>query len=745
MGLPDIGPVKAEYTKETANAYDNYLEEEVKKEQEKTQENTQEDLENLKILTISKAIQENIYNSNLTISSYQFTNQDSYTETDFNDKTDTYVNMNSSFRYIRYNIDGAGLLYNQLAEGNDFKKDSPKKVFESIKNRLTQLEFNKKIDGNGKLSTFEIQNDQDMLYAIGFFQSIVETKSPSASKKDFRIGPKTLTALLENNISIHTSNATETTTTINIPKSIQERIDAYDGKWTLELGGQNITDDILKKILPTLQKLPNLNKLDLRNNQITKIEGLDHLTNLTMLSLGNNQITKIEGLENLTNLTTLWLVSNKITKIEGLDQLTNLTTLDLWNNQITKIEGLDTLTNLTDLWLFGNQIINREELKKLKKLTNLDGEPYNSSETTITYDNQNTETEKIDIAAIKTKLSEFDESKVKVRLYSKVEKSDYKKLFDAVVATDDETKIQLALTYMEALINGDQSMAWATDDQKYPGIKTFKIICESLGQNAVYEEVKNRLEGNPINQPIPEENEELQTETTDTWNTSSNREETDQNLPQDEVFTTIDNLDPQIDSNTYSNRIVLTPEEKEIVKDLYQEIIILTNEAEITAKLNEINDMKIIRGLWDVVTKKIDMLEKKGENIEHLKTISKMDIQRIDTLRGQLVEKTENIVSQYRKDPSNFTITTAPLKEEDKAQYLNEKESTIQVFFMVQDWGNDIEKISFDTDGNLLTNEITKDDKTYTIAQSENTITIKEKNTENDNLTTINDEEEIAF
>ena len=128
MGTPDIGPVKAEYDSETANKYDNYLEEEVKK----SHETTESDLEDLKIAAISKTLKENIYSSNLTISTYQFTNQENYTDTDFTDKTDTYVNMNSSFRYIRYNIGGAGTLYNQLAEGNDFIKDSPKKVFESI-------------------------------------------------------------------------------------------------------------------------------------------------------------------------------------------------------------------------------------------------------------------------------------------------------------------------------------------------------------------------------------------------------------------------------------------------------------------------------------------------------------------------------------------------------------------------------------------------------------------------------------
>lgn len=140
MANPNIGPVRAEYKSETANAYDTYLQEEMKKSQtEQTELKTQTEIENLKISSISKTIKEAIYNPSLTESPYQFTQKETYTNTDFNDRTDTYINMNISFRYIKFNIGGAGTLYNQLAEGNDFKKDSPKKIFENIKNRLVQL------------------------------------------------------------------------------------------------------------------------------------------------------------------------------------------------------------------------------------------------------------------------------------------------------------------------------------------------------------------------------------------------------------------------------------------------------------------------------------------------------------------------------------------------------------------------------------------------------------------------------
>lgn len=67
-----------------------------------------------------------------------------------------------------------------------------------------------------------------------------------------------------------------------------------------------------------------------------------------------------------------------------------------------------------------------------------------------------------------------------VTLYSGVTQNDYAKLFTAVAKTGDLDKINIANTYLNALTNKDQSMAGATDDKKYPGIKTFKIICQNL-------------------------------------------------------------------------------------------------------------------------------------------------------------------------------------------------------------------------------------------------------------------------
>jgi Leucine-rich repeat (LRR) protein len=73
----------------------------------------------------------------------------------------------------------------------------------------------------------------------------------------------------------------------------------------------------------------------------------------------------ISGLDKLPNLKRLYLVSNKISKIENLEQLTQLEMLELGDNKIRKIENLDKLTSLTQLFLGKNKIRKRPTLNEI--------------------------------------------------------------------------------------------------------------------------------------------------------------------------------------------------------------------------------------------------------------------------------------------------------------------------------------------------------------------------------------------
>ncbi|KAL2007842.1 hypothetical protein VTN00DRAFT_7824 [Thermoascus crustaceus] len=111
-----------------------------------------------------------------------------------------------------------------------------------------------------------------------------------------------------------------------------------------------------------------LTELDLYDNLISHIKGLDDLTNLTSLDLSFNKIKHIKNISHLVKLTDLYFVQNRIQKIEGLEGLTRLRNLELGANRIREIENLETLTALEELWLGKNKIT---EMKNLDALTNL--------------------------------------------------------------------------------------------------------------------------------------------------------------------------------------------------------------------------------------------------------------------------------------------------------------------------------------------------------------------------------------
>eukprot|EP00742_Colponemidia_sp_Colp-10_P002037 GILJ01002175.1.p1 GENE.GILJ01002175.1~~GILJ01002175.1.p1 ORF type:complete len:594 (+),score=122.23 GILJ01002175.1:50-1783(+) len=126
----------------------------------------------------------------------------------------------------------------------------------------------------------------------------------------------------------------------------------------------------------------NASGLRLSFRNILNIENLTGLTSLVKLQLDNNIIHEIRGLDTLVNLTWLDLSYNNIRKISGLDNLTKLADLSLKNNQITIIEGMDNLVNLNVLSIGNNQIREYQKgiayLRRFKHLraVSLAGNPF---------------------------------------------------------------------------------------------------------------------------------------------------------------------------------------------------------------------------------------------------------------------------------------------------------------------------------------------------------------------------------
>ena len=89
-------------------------------------------------------------------------------------------------------------------------------------------------------------------------------------------------------------------------------------------GPANIADPILEKAIREQLAKPK--------SELTKAD----YEEVTSLELNNNQLTNVKGLEKLTQLKVLHLYNNKLTSVKGLEKLTQLNRLILNDNNLTK-------------------------------------------------------------------------------------------------------------------------------------------------------------------------------------------------------------------------------------------------------------------------------------------------------------------------------------------------------------------------------------------------------------------------
>ncbi|CAH0391269.1 unnamed protein product [Bemisia tabaci] len=114
--------------------------------------------------------------------------------------------------------------------------------------------------------------------------------------------------------------------------------------------------------------VPHLVFLDLYDNQLDKISGIECLCNLRVLLLGKNRLKRIEGLHNQRRLEVLDVHGNQISVVSNLSSLEQLKVLNLAANQIRVISSTDLhgLASLQELNLRRNRI---------SKLSGLDATP----------------------------------------------------------------------------------------------------------------------------------------------------------------------------------------------------------------------------------------------------------------------------------------------------------------------------------------------------------------------------------
>jgi len=96
------------------------------------------------------------------------------------------------------------------------------------------------------------------------------------------------------------------------------------------LKNQKIAD--LNKIEGLENRSEQITEIDLSNNLLKDVIGIEAFEQLKILNLNNNQIEIIDGLESLKNLEYVSLRKNRISKIDKIEKLKHLEVLDLSKN-----------------------------------------------------------------------------------------------------------------------------------------------------------------------------------------------------------------------------------------------------------------------------------------------------------------------------------------------------------------------------------------------------------------------------
>ena len=111
-------------------------------------------------------------------------------------------------------------------------------------------------------------------------------------------------------------------------------------------------------------ELPN--NLLISSNINTKTISIptETLKTITKLELDNNEITNLTGLEKFTELTELNLSNNNITSIDALKDMKNLTILNLGNNRLlgNNVSMISNFKSLKEVYLSNDGISDRTNI-----------------------------------------------------------------------------------------------------------------------------------------------------------------------------------------------------------------------------------------------------------------------------------------------------------------------------------------------------------------------------------------------
>jgi|CZKU01.1.fsa_nt_gi hypothetical protein len=134
----------------------------------------------------------------------------------------------------------------------------------------------------------------------------------------------------------------------------------------LRMAGANLDD--LELVAP----LTHLVVLDLHDEKIERIDGLDAMAELDHLDLSGNRIAAIERVSALHSLRSLYVADNRLQRLDALAGLTSLEVVNASGNAIAEISGLTNVPALRALSMERNPIVRIAGLEGAPGLTDLD-------------------------------------------------------------------------------------------------------------------------------------------------------------------------------------------------------------------------------------------------------------------------------------------------------------------------------------------------------------------------------------
>ena len=127
----------------------------------------------------------------------------------------------------------------------------------------------------------------------------------------------------------------------------------------------------------TTSELASYTYVDLSNQSLTDLTGIEYLSGATYIDLSGNKLTSLAGLKYNYKLTYLDISDNNFTTLDSIldnsDAYVNLQELDASGNKLTDMSGAVVCSNLTTLDLSNNQLSSlSSSMVLMKKLKSLD-------------------------------------------------------------------------------------------------------------------------------------------------------------------------------------------------------------------------------------------------------------------------------------------------------------------------------------------------------------------------------------